>query len=101
MYVILDPDDYPEAVRPIAQQALELLNGIAGLGGDHIDEELDVADASAFAATAVIALLDLLYDRIDEPHDAAVAALGTYLRDVAAVLERRPERNSASPVHRL
>lgn len=90
MHVTLYPDAYSGPIGPIAGQALSIINGLAGLEDDHYDDEIDVIDGSRCMLTAVIALLDMIDDWIDLPHDAIDAELAEYLRAVATALEARP-----------
>lgn len=84
MYVTLYPDELTDAIVPIAHQAVKLISQIAGLGDiDAIDDPIEVVDGDQHAVTAIVALVDLLYDA---PSGVGVD-LATFLRDVVSILE--------------
>lgn len=90
MHVTLYPDAYSANVEPITRQALSIINSLTGLDNDHIDHDIDVVDGSRCMVSAIVALLDMLYDWIDLSHDAIDADLVEYLRAVATTLAARP-----------
>lgn len=83
MYVTLIPDDFVGETGDFAREAVGIIAGLAGCGDlNELDTNVDVVDGAKAATTALVALVDLLYD----PPTGAAPELAHFLERVAAAL---------------